>query len=249
MSDTRVEQHAVGAKLHGHGHIAGSTHSGINNDGIIGYPAVSRILEEFEDGEDCSGVGNPASGSDGASGGHHTGRACIAKTNCHYGIIAGVAHHIETVVMQFPARFQGSHRVRQQCLLVAEDFELDPMAARIVELLENLPAESRHPDGIPGGKAARGVGENRIAIRIDEIQHRATFSINQAFPADRDGDDLSAGKVQGLPHDLVVLIFPRPHNETIRNRAASQPQGFIGRDMLFDFDSGGHEFFIHLPRG
>ena len=144
--------------------------------------------------------------------------------------------------MQFPARFQGSHRVRQQCFLVAEDFELDPMAARIVELLENLPAESRHPDGIPGGKAARGVGENRIAICIDEIQHRATVSINQAFPADRDGDDLSAGKVQGLPHDLVVLIFPRPHNETIRDGAASQPQGFIGRGMLFDFDSGGHEF-------
>ena len=73
--------------------------------------------------------------------------------------------------MQFPTRFQGSHRVGQQRFLVAENFELDPVATRIFELLENLPAESRHPDGIPGGKAACGIGQNRLAIRINEIQY------------------------------------------------------------------------------
>ena len=60
--------------------------------------------------------------------------------------------------------------IGQERLLVAQDFELDPVGAGIVEAGEQLAAEAGDADGVLGGEAAGGVGQDGVAPRVEEVE-------------------------------------------------------------------------------
>ena len=98
-------------------------------------------------------------------------------------------------------RLEQARDVGQQRLAVADDFELD-------ELVE--PRFARQPGvahGLVGGVAARRVGQQEPALRIQVMQDALLLGPVQVHPAHRDGDDLGAGRADGGDHFLVAPVL------------------------------------------
>jgi hypothetical protein len=73
------------------------------------------------------------------------------------------------------------------------------------------------------GVAARGIGQERVALGVDVVEERLALP-RQAHAAYRHGDDLRAGRLDGLAHVLERGILPRPHDEPGLELFAAEPQ-------------------------
>jgi hypothetical protein len=123
------------------------------------------------------------------------------------GVVAGVGEDGEAFLDQLARGFDGADGVGEEGFLIAQDFELDPAGAFVALFFEEVAAEHGDSNGIIGGEAARGVGEDDVLVEIDEAQERAALLIDQAFAADGDGDDLAVAGGQRIAHDVVGGIF------------------------------------------
>ena len=81
MGDARVQQHAVDAQFHGHGHVAGGAHAGVDDHRIVGV----AVLEVLQADADVVRVENPLARADRAAGRHHAGRAGLLQPPGHDG--------------------------------------------------------------------------------------------------------------------------------------------------------------------
>jgi hypothetical protein len=136
VGDAGVEEHAVATQLHGDRHVAGRAHAGIDDDGIVRIAALGRVLEALQDHDDGGRVGDAPATANGAAGRHDAGGPGVADPGGHDRIVTGVAHDREAVGHELPACFQRADGIGQQRLLVAEDLELHPVLAGIVQLVQ-----------------------------------------------------------------------------------------------------------------
>ena len=218
MGDSGVEQHAIGAELHRNGDVAGRAHARIDDHRIVRVAAVIAVLEHLEDHRDRGVIGDASAAADGAACGHHACSARVADAHGHDRIIARVAHDGEAVGDELPTRLESPHGIRQQRLLVAEDFELHPILAWVVELLENLSPQPGHPHRIRGAETPGRVGQDRVPIGVDEIQQRPATLVQQPLPADRDRHHFGSRSVQRFGHDLVGLVLSRADDQPAGDR-------------------------------
>src|SRR5262249_41310768 len=70
--------------------------------------------------------------------------------------------------------------------------------------------------------AARRIGQERVARGVEMVEER--FARRQADPAQRHRDDLRAGRLVSLLHDLHRRVLAGPHDETRREFLAPDDQ-------------------------
>ena len=74
---------------------------------------------------------------------------------------------------------------------------------------EQLPAEPGGPQGLVGGEAAGGVGQDRVPGRVEVIEQVPPLAVEKALAADGDGHDLATAGRQGSPASLRVSYISR----------------------------------------
>ena len=80
--------------------------------------------------------------------------------------------------------------------LIGKDFELHPIGAGIFEAEQKFAAQPGDADGIVGIEAAGGVGKQRVAAGIDEVEQVVAGGVDQPLAADGDRDALGAARAR-----------------------------------------------------
>ena len=121
-------------------------------------------------------------------------------------VVGGVGQDGKSLLDQDARGLQRGLNVGVEGGLVADDFDLDPVGEA------DLAAEARGADGLVGGEAAGGVGQQEIALGIDEVEQRLAGAV-EVDAAHGDGDHLRAGGLDGGLGLRAVLVFPCSNNE------------------------------------
>ncbi len=169
-------QRAVGqtAGLHtqcksaGHRHrVAGLGHCGVNQHGVItqfhhlrgvvggadaGIDYQHAVGQALAQGAQCGQVARPGAGADGRGPGHDGGDPDVTQLERGHQIVGGVGEHGEALTHQSLRGGHGAPGIGLQGVVVADDFELDPVSA------ENFARHLRHGDGLFRGVTTGGVG-------------------------------------------------------------------------------------------
>ena len=98
-------------------------------------------------------------------------------------IVIHIGKDLEAVVAQRARRFHKAERVGLQCVMVADDFELDPVGA------EDFPRHFCRGDSFAGRVTARRVRQNSDAQFPDQRPEILSGAGLAAFAAQRDGND------------------------------------------------------------
>jgi len=110
----------------------------------------------------------------------------------YYGPKLLIGEHGETVSHQGLRRGHGVPRVGLQGVVVADDFELDPVRAK------NLPRHLRQRHRLAGRVAACGVGQEVPAQRLDALPPRLSGLGFRRQPAQRHGQHLRLRRLHGI---------------------------------------------------
>ncbi len=121
-------------------------------------------------------------------------------------VVGGVGQNGEAFFDEHAGGFDGGLHVGIEGLLVADDLDLDPVGEA------DFAAETRGADGFVGGVAAGGVGQEEVALGIDEVEQRL-FAAVEIDAADGDGDHLGAGGFDGARGFLSGLVLARADDE------------------------------------
>ena len=201
--DPGVEQDAVASQFHRQRDVGRRADAGVDDDGVV------RVvpLEVFEDDPDVVRVQDPLARTDRTPGGHHAGGAGGFEVASHHRVVAGVNQDVKPLGDENLGRLQGGHRVGQQGSSIGENLQLDPVGARVVQAREEFAAETGGPEGVLGGEAAGGVGQDRIAVEVEKVDQAPPLLVGQAFAADGDGDDLGAAGRQAVAHQLQGRVL------------------------------------------
>jgi hypothetical protein len=140
-------------------------------------------------------------------------------------VVAGVAEDLESVLDELFAGLDGADGVGQQRLLVAQDLELDPAGAGVAELIEQLATEAGHADGVVRGEAAGGVGQDRVAVGVDEVEQALALLVVESLAPDGDGDNRAAGGVERVLHEVVGLVLAGADEEAAGEGATGDLEG------------------------
>ena len=122
---------------------------------------------------------------------------------------------------------QRGDRVGQQRLRVAQAFELDPVGAGVVEVVEQLAGQPGVADGVLGAEAAGRVGQDRVALQVEVIEDVAALLVDQPLAADGDGGHLAAAGRQAVAHQLELAYLPVPVKSRLRNDELADRQRLV----------------------
>ena len=247
--DPGIEQDAVAAEFHRDDDVAGRADAGVDDDGI------ARIisLQVFEDDPDVIGIQNALAAADRAAGGHHAGGAGGLEVAGHDGIVAGVAEDGEALGDEDSGRVEGGDGVGQERAGVGEDFQFHPVGAAVPQAGEDFPTHPGGAEGVVGVEAAGGVGEDGVAVGIDEVEQLATGFVLQPLPADGHGDNLSAAGGEAVAHQLQTGVFPGADEQPAPQFEGADPdRRVLGRpaaDERDDFeDVAMSQYRLGVPR-
>ena len=137
----------------------------------------------------------------------------LFETLRHQRIIAAIDHHLKTFAYQDFGGAQGLQHVGIKSFPVAQDFEFNQRPAACF---------ARKPQGAQrlfGGEATGGVRQEDIFCRIDEIDQTRGARFHQIHAAQRDGDDLGAGRFQSRGIFRVAFVLPGADDQS-RTKAA-----------------------------
>ena len=134
-------------------------------------------------------------------------------------VVGGVGQDGEAFLDQDARGFERGLNVGIERCLVADDFDLDPVGEA------DLAAEARGADGLVGGEAAGGVGQQEVALGIDEVEQRLAGAV-EVDAAHGDGDHLRAGGLDGGLGLRAVLVLPCSNDETRLKGAACNDERF-----------------------
>ena len=182
------------------------------------------VLEQVANDRDGFRVRNASATADWAACRHHACCSRITEADGHDWIIRAVAQHIEAVGDQFAAGFKCADRVRQQRRCVAKDFKFDPVLSWIVELFKQITAKSRHANGVFGREAAGGVGQDGVPIKIQFIQQRSTFGVQEPFSTHGDGDGGCAGSFKRFAHEFKCFVLCGSDDQAAVDRKRAELQ-------------------------
>ena len=173
------------------------------------------------------GLSTPWPRADRRSRGHDARRARFLDLRRHDRVVAGVAQDLEAVLNELARRFERADGVGQQRLLIVEHFELDPVLAGVVQLVQQFPAQAGDAHRVLRGEAACGVGQDRIPVGVDEVQERLAFLVDEAFAADGDGDNLGPRSVQAGLHRGVIGVLAGADDQAGLPGPAGEGQGGV----------------------
>ena len=173
------------AELHRQGGVGGGADAGVEDD---------RDLGALGDDRDVVRVADAGAGADRRAERHHGGAADLLEAAGEDRVVVGVGEDGEAVGDELLGGVDELDRVGEEGAVVADHLELDPVG------LEGLAGELGGADGVAGGVAAGGVGEDEEAEAVDHVEDRAAGGGVDA--AQGDGDDLGAGGGQRLFHLL-----------------------------------------------
>jgi hypothetical protein len=109
---------------------------------------------------------NADAAADGRAQRHDRSRAGVDQTLGEDDVVGGVGQNGEAFLDQHARGFERGLHVGIERGLIADDFDLDPVGEA------DLAAEARRADGLVGGVAAGGVGQQEEALGIDEVEQR-----------------------------------------------------------------------------
>ena len=108
--------------------------------------------------------------ADGRAQRHHRRRARIDQPLRKHNVVGGVGQNGETFLHQDPRRFERRLHIRIERRLVADDLDLHPVREA------HLAAQPRGANRLVGGVAAGRIGQQEVALRIDEVEQRLARS-------------------------------------------------------------------------
>ena len=118
-----------------------------------------------------------------------------------HGIIAGIDKHRKAFGDQPAGGFQGLDGMRQEGLVVGEDFEFDHVAQA------QFAAEQGGADSVFGGEAAGGIGQQLI-LATDVVEERAAAAARfEVGPAHGYSHHVAARFSERQFHALVVGVL------------------------------------------
>src|SRR5256884_511457 len=196
--ERRVHQDPIDALLHGETGVRCRSDAGVDHDRHL-EPSLDRAhAERVEETE-------PASDRRGER--HDGGAARVLEAQRGHQVLVGVGEDLEALRDQRACRDQQALDIGEQGLLVADYLELD-------ELVEpRLAGEARVADGILGGVAPCGVGEQEVPLRVEVVEDALLLRAVQVHSPHRHGDDLGAGRFDRAGHRVVAAVLPRAHHE------------------------------------
>src|SRR6266852_3296800 len=156
FGDGRIHEDAIGTEFHGDGGVGSGADAGIHDHGNFG--------DAFAEDAEVGGILHAEAGSDGRGKRHDGGGAGVDEFAGGDQIIIGVGEYDEALLDEDASGLDELLSVREKSLLVADDFELDPIREA------DFAGQARSANGFIGGVAGGGVGKNKNLFAVDVIQ-------------------------------------------------------------------------------
>ena len=210
FGDSGVHEDAVGAELHGDGGVRGGADTGVNDHG--------NFSDAFAEDAESGGILNAEAGADRRGEGHDGGGASVDELASGDEVVVGVGEDDETFFDKDAGRFDELLGVWEKSLLVADDFELDPVGEA------DFAGEARGADGFVGGVTGGGVGEDEEFFAVNVIEKGFFRFVGEIDAADSDGDDVRAGSGVGPGHFREAAVLASADNQAGLEGAACNDQ-------------------------
>jgi hypothetical protein len=198
--DGGIHEDAVRAQFHGHGGIGGGADSCVYDHGNFG--------DAFSKDAEIGGILNAQSGADGRGKGHDGGGTGVNEFAGGDEVVVGVRKDDEAFLDEDFGGFDELFGVREKGLLVADDFEFDPVGEA------DFAGEARGADGFVGAIASRGVGKDKDFVAVDVVEEGFLGLIGEIDAADGDGDHIGAGSGVGAGHFGEAAVLPCSDDKT-----------------------------------
>ena len=158
---------------------------------------------------------------DGRGERHHCGCTRVDQAAGVDQIVVRIGKDDEPFLHQHPRGFEQSGVIGEESLLVADDFELDPVGKA------DLAAEARGTDGVVRGVATGRVRKNKHALAIDVVEQGFLGAVGEVDTADGDGHYFSARGGMAARHLLKIPVFSRTDEEAGTEGTTSDNQRHI----------------------
>ncbi len=175
LGNRRVDEHGIETEFHRRRRMGWHADARIDHQRNVG--------EMRAHGFECVWIVEAASRTDGRAPWHQNLAACLNEPFRNDEIVVHIGKDLKTLVAQNARCFDQPERVRLQGVGVADYFQLDPVRAK------NLARHMRRGYCLARRVAARRIGQNGHAKRLDERPEILTGTRFAAFPAQGDGDD------------------------------------------------------------
>ncbi len=103
----------------------------------------------------------------------------------------------------------------------ARTSSLTQSAPGVVQSLEQLAPQPRRAQGFLGREAARGVGQDRVPLRIEVVEQIPPLAVEQPLAAHGDRDDLGPAGIQAVAHQLKRGVLARPDEQPAPDRVGA----------------------------
>lgn len=200
-----VHEDPLRSQLHGQGGVARGAHASVHDH---------RDLGLLQDDPQVGGVADAHPRADGGPQGHHGRGSGLLQLAADHRVVVRVRQDRKSFRHQLFGRAEKLDVVGEKGLLVPDHLQLHPVPA------PQLAGQAGGADGLVGGVAAGGVGQQQVPLGIDEVQQRALAPLAQIHPAQGHGDHLGARGLQGGGHGRKVRIFARAQEQARAEGAA-----------------------------
>ena len=150
----RVEQHRIEAPFHHLASVGGQSQPRVHNQGHL-QPVSEHFEGVWVDGAQAR--------ADGRGPRHHRLAAHVDQLLTQHQVLGAVGQHLEAEFDELLCGRGQIHRVGLQCVVVADEFEFDPIG------LKHLSGHLRGGDHFLHAVAARGVGQERGVEFFEEF--------------------------------------------------------------------------------
>ena len=127
--------------------------------------------------------------------------------------------------------FECCQGVGKQGAGISEHFELDPIGSGVVEPFEDFATEPGDADGVFGGEAAGGIGQDGVVREVDEVEDISAIGVDEPFASDRHRDHLRTTRLQALLHQLVRVVLAGADGESSLEFVCAEDQRRIERGV------------------
>src|SRR5262249_5055580 len=175
-----------------------------------------RHADRLEDDLDVVRVADAEARSDRRPERHDDGGAGVLELLGHHRVVVRVGHHGEAFARQGARGLEQTEHVWKERARVTDHLELDHLAET------SLARQVARANRLVGGVAPGGVGQERVARRVQMIEDR--FTRGQTNPAQRHRHDLRARRFVRSLHDVHRRVLSRADDQARREFLASDDQ-------------------------
>ena len=218
FGDGGVHQEAVRAKFHRKRRVRGGAYACVYDHRDFG--------DAFAKDAKVGGILDAETRAD-RSRERHDGRgASVDEFAGGDEVVVRVREDDETFLDEDARSFDELLGVREKSLLIADDFELDPVGEA------DFASEACGANGFVGRVTGGGVGQDEHFFAVDEIEERFFRAIGKVDAANRDGDHVRAGGGVSARHLRKRAILASAHDQPGTKRAARNDKFVCHRVLM-----------------